>query len=43
LETWGLAFLGRPDGYEEVFLPLWYFLDKKWIANTFFGGLMARE
>jgi hypothetical protein len=25
-ETWRLTFLGWPDGYEENFLPLWYFL-----------------
>jgi hypothetical protein len=43
LETWGFAFLGWPDGYEEVFLPLWYFLNKRWITDSFLGGLMARE
>jgi hypothetical protein len=25
-------FLGRPDGYEEGFLPLWYFFDQRWIT-----------
>jgi hypothetical protein len=43
LEIWGLAFLGRPDGYEENFLQIWYFLHKRWIADMFLGGLMVRK
>jgi hypothetical protein len=43
LETWGFAFLERPNGYEEYFLSIWYFFDKRWIADTILGVLMARE
>jgi hypothetical protein len=43
LEIWGFAFLGRPDGHEEVFLQVWYFLDKRWIADTFLGGHLGRK
>jgi hypothetical protein len=44
METRRFTFLGWPDGYEEVFLPLWYFLIKdgsqirfwedSWLGNS---------
>jgi hypothetical protein len=43
METMRFAFLGWPDGYEEVFLPLWYFFDQRWIADSLLGRLLVRE
>jgi hypothetical protein len=42
VETWGFTFLGWPNDYKEVFLPIWYYFDKRWFADTFLGGLLAR-
>jgi hypothetical protein len=43
VETWRFTFLDWLDGYEEVILLIWYFLDKRWIADTFLEGLLVRE
>jgi hypothetical protein len=43
METRRFTFLGWPDGYKEVFLPLWYFFDQRQIADLLLVRLLVRE